>query len=91
MALANSYSIIKELMDAGVSEKEAEVLVRRFVAKDEIEQLKNELATKSDVIHLESKIEVVNTNINWLKAISIANFTVLLGSVVTVAISFLLK
>jgi hypothetical protein len=83
MALIDTHSIIKELIEAGTSEKEAEILVKRFVAKDEVNWLKNELATKHDINELKSDINKNNAEIALLKTISIANFIILVGAVVT--------
>ncbi len=54
--IIDTHLIVKELIDAGASEKQAEVLVKRFVARDEVESLNNQLATKSDILKLESDI-----------------------------------
>ena len=83
MALIDTHSIIKELIEAGTSEKEAEIFVKRFVAKDEVNCLKNELATKHDINELKSDINKNNAEIALLKTISIANFIILVGAVVT--------
>ncbi len=91
MAFVDTHLIVKELMNAGTSEEEAEVLVKRFVAKDEIDYLKNELATKADIYRVEADISEIKTeiselktNIHWIKSISIGTFLMLLGSVVAI-------
>ncbi len=83
MALIDTHSIIKELIESGTSKKEAEIFVKRFVAKDEVNWLKNELATKHDINELKSDINKNNAEIALLKTISIANFIILVGAVVT--------
>lgn len=54
--IIDTHLIVKELIEAGASEKAAEVIVKRFVARDEIESLNSQLATKSDILKLESNI-----------------------------------
>lgn len=51
--IIDTHSIVKELIDAGASEKQAEVIVKRFVARDEVESLNSQLATKADITRLE--------------------------------------
>jgi hypothetical protein len=57
--IIDTHLIVKELIDAGASEKQAEVIVKRFVARDEIESLNSQLATKSDIHKLETDISNV--------------------------------
>ena len=85
MALTDTHTIIKDLITAGIPEKQAEVLVSRFVVKealDSIEQDHSKLATKGDILSLQHKIEVMeqkleskivtlDTNIKWLTAITL--------------------
>lgn len=93
MALLNTHATVKKFMQHGFSEEQAEVVV------DAINDQNNNLATKTDLynieLKLESKIEseisdvkseikVINTNINWLRAISVVNFTVLVGGVASI-------
>ena len=85
MPLIDTHLIVKELIDAGTSEKEAEVLVKRFAVREEISYLKNELATKadiskieSDVSELKSDIKAINTNLKWLMAIILVLVGILL-------------
>lgn len=80
--IIDTHLIVKELIDAGASEKQAEILVKRFVARDEVESLNNQLATKNDILklestvksdinRLESEIKGINTNIKWIIAIGL--------------------
>lgn len=80
--IIDTHLIVKELIDAGASEKQAEILVKRFVARDEVESLNSQLATKSDILklesavksdinRLESEIKGINTNIKWIIAIGL--------------------
>jgi len=93
MALLNTHATVKKFMQHGFSEEQAEVVV------EAINDQSNQLATKTDLynieLKLESKIEseisdvkseikVINTNINWLRAISVVNFTVLVGGVASI-------
>lgn len=93
MALLNTHATVKKFMQHGFSEEQAEVVV------EAINDQNNQLATKTDLynieLKLESKIEseisdvkseikVINTNINWLRAISVVNFTVLVGGVASI-------
>jgi hypothetical protein len=93
MALLNTHATVKKFMQHGFSEEQAEVVV------EAINDQNNNLATKTDLynieLKLESKIEseisdvkseikVINTNINWLRAISVVNFTVLVGGVASI-------
>jgi hypothetical protein len=101
MSTLDTHTIVEELITANVPKKQAEVFVKRFVIKEEltdIEKEHSELATKADLLEvktelkadiarLESKIEKIETNINWLKTISIANFTLLLGAVISTLFS----
>ena len=81
MALIDTHSIIKELIDAGTSEKEAEVFVKRFAAREEFSYLKNDLATKYDIHELKSDISKLENkmdiNMRWIMAISGAMFLML--------------
>lgn len=119
MKIIDTHTTVKELIAAGFPEKQAEVFVEKFVIKEELNTVEKEhsqLATKADVVKLESKIEnigikleskidgiesrleskIENTanglssgirdlmkDINWLKTITIANFTLLLGGIIT--------
>lgn len=85
--IIDTHLIVKELIDAGASEKQAEILVKRFVARDEVESLNSQLATKSDILKLESEIKLTNSSISWLKIIAIAN----LGALVSGIIGILFK
>lgn len=87
--IIDTHLIVKELIDAGASEKQAEILVKRFVARDEVESLSNQLATKNDILklestvksdinRLESEIKGINTNIKWIIAIGLLIVGILL-------------
>jgi hypothetical protein len=100
--IIDTHSIVKELIDAGASEKQAEVIVKRFVARDEVESLNSQLATKSDIHKLESdilefksevksEIKLINGSISWLKTISIANLTIMCGGMLAVLLPVMAK
>lgn len=89
MALVDTHSIIKELMDAGTSQKKAEVLIKCFVTKEASAYLHDDLATKwdihglkSDISTLENKIDMVankiDINIKWITAIGVIILGILL-------------
>ena len=78
MALLNTHATVKKFMQHGFSEEQAEVVV------EAINDQSNQLATKQD---LDIAVSQLKTDINWLKVISIANFSVLISGIV----SFLLK
>jgi hypothetical protein len=57
MTTIDTHTIIKELITANVPEKQAEVFVKRFVIKEELDAVEkehSELATKADIIRLEN-------------------------------------
>lgn len=101
MTTIDTHTIVEELITANVPKKQAEVLVKRFVIKEELDTVKkehSELATKADLLgvktelktdisRIESKISNIETNINWLKLISLANFTTVLGGFITMWLS----
>jgi hypothetical protein len=100
--IIDTHLIVKELIDAGASEKQAEILVKRFVARDEVESLNNQLATKSDIHKLESdisefkseirsEIKGINISINWLRTISTANLTIMCGGMLAVLLPYMAK
>ena len=100
--IIDTHSIVKELIDAGASEKQAEVIVKRFVARDEVESLNSQLATKADIHKLESdilefksevksEIKLINGSISWLKTISIANLTIMCGGMLAVLLPVMAK
>jgi len=75
MATLDTHAIIKELVASGTPEKQAEVLVSRFVIKEElslVEKDHSRLATKLDIMALESRINSIDTNIKWIIAITLA-------------------
>lgn len=87
--IIDTHSIVKELIDTGASEKQAEVIVKRFVARDEVESLNSQLATKADILKLESdisgfksevksEINGINTNIKRIIAIGLLIVGILL-------------
>lgn len=79
MALIHTHLIVKELIDAGTSEKEAEVLVKRFTVREEISYSKNELATKAEIYELRSDIKAI---IKWLMAIILVLVGILLKNMI---------
>lgn len=97
MASIDTHTVIEELIASGTPKKEAEVFVKNFVIKEDlssIEKERSQLATKMDIVKLESKIENVENRLNssirdilkdisWIKTISLANFTVLFGALIT--------
>lgn len=74
MALLNTHATVKKFMQHGFSEEQAEVVV------EAINDQSNHLATKQD---LEIAVSQLKTDINWLKVISIANFSVLISGIVS--------
>ena len=97
MAAMDTHTVIEELIASGTPKKEAEVFVKNFVIKEDlssIEKERSQLATKMDIVKLESKIESVENRLNSsirdilkdvssIKTISLANFTVLFGALIT--------
>jgi hypothetical protein len=66
MRRIDTHQLVKELVSVGTSEEQAEVFVDMFVAKEELNSVEKEhlqLATKTDIIRLESKIEMVKTDL----------------------------
>lgn len=75
MATIDTHAIIKELIASGTPEKQAEVLVSRFVVKEELSSVEKDhsrLATKLDIMALESRINSLDTNIKWIIALTLA-------------------
>lgn len=97
MAAMDTHTVIEELIASGTTKKEAEVFVKNFVIKEDLSSIEKEhaqLATKMDIVRLESKIDGVENRLNssirdilkdisWIKTISLANFTVLFGALIT--------
>lgn len=77
MTTIDTHTIVEELITANVPKKQAEVFVKRFVIKEELDTVEkehSELATKADLLatkaelktditHLETKME---TNNKWV-------------------------
>lgn len=66
MAQLDTHAVIEELIASGTPKKEAEVFVKNFVIKEElssIEKEQSQLATKMDIVKLESKIESVENRL----------------------------
>ena len=74
MALLNTHATVKKFMQHGFSEEQAEVVV------EAINDQNNNLVTKQD---LDIAVSQLKTDINWLKVISIANFSVLISGIVS--------
>lgn len=70
MARIDTHTIIEELIASGTPKKEAEVFVKNFVIKEElssIEQEYSQLATKMDIVKLESSIKDIKVDIlKWM-------------------------
>jgi hypothetical protein len=83
MATIDTHAIIKELIASGTPEKQAEVLVSRFVVKEELSSVEKDhsrLATKLDIMGLESRINSLDTNIKWIIALTLAAVGMLIKS-----------
>lgn len=66
MAQLDTHAVIEELIASGTPKKEAEVFVKNFVIKEElssIEKEQSQLATKMDIVKLESKVESVESRL----------------------------
>ena len=74
MALLNTHNTVKKFIKYGFSEDQAEVIV------EAINDQNNELVTKSD---LKLAISELKSDISWLKAISVANFIILISGLVS--------
>jgi hypothetical protein len=97
MATTDTHTVIEALIASGTSKEAAKVFVENFVIKEELSSIEKEqaqLATKMDIVRLESKIESAENRLNssirdilkdvsWIKTISLANFTVLFGALIT--------
>lgn len=70
MARIDTHTIIEELIASGTPKKEAEVFVKNFVIKEElssIEEERSQLATKMDIVKLESSIKDIKVDIlKWM-------------------------
>lgn len=73
MAAIDTHRAIEKIIATGVSKETAEAIV------DTVSSRNDDVATKSDISEL--KIEI-----SWLKTISIANFGMILGAIVTLLI-----
>lgn len=54
--MIDTHARIKEMMDLGIPEKQAEIFVARFAFKEELNHLDNRVVTKIDLTEAESKI-----------------------------------
>lgn len=62
----DTHTVIEELIASGTPKKEAEVFVKNFVIKEELSSIEKEssqLATKMDIVKLESKIDGVESRL----------------------------
>lgn len=70
MATIDTHTVIEELIASGTPKKEAEVFVKNFVIKEElssIEKERSQLATKMDIVKLESSIKDIKVDIlKWM-------------------------
>ena len=85
MASLDTHSIITELIASGTSEKQAEVFVSRFAVKEELHSVEKDqaqLATKMDIVKLESKIDNININMKWQSAAILLVLGLLLKDVI---------
>lgn len=100
MIIMDTHRAVEKIMVAGLSKEAAEAIVYTVNSGSNTLATKRDLTYEINLLttHIESKINdsennlkteinAINTNINWLKAISIANFTVVIGT----AIAILLK
>ena len=93
MTVLDTHTIVKELISVGISEKEAEVLIKRFVARDEINYFKSEIATKTHIYELRSELKSdiselrseffklenkMDINMKWIMAIGVVIIGLLL-------------
>jgi len=99
MAILDTHKAIERIIHAGASKEMAEAIVESVntrnddvATKSDIFELRSEInelkvATKSDInalrSELKSDISELRTDIGWLKTISIANFGMILGAIVT--------
>lgn len=86
---AHKKYYIEHLKELGFDEKKAEGIIELHIESGSNLVTKEDL--KSDINRLESKIGKIETNINWLIAISLANFTVLLSGIIGVITMLLSK
>ena len=66
MAAIDTHTIIEALIASGTSKEAAKVFVENFVIKEELSSLEKEqaqLATKMDIVKLESKIDGVESRL----------------------------
>ncbi len=63
MITLDTHAIVKDLVASGVPEKQAEVLVAKFVSKEQLGNLDEKVATKSDIAEVRSEIAEVKSEL----------------------------
>lgn len=101
MTILDTHEAIETMINSGVPKTQAEGIVKAFknnnkdlTTKDDIRNLKEQMATKVDIEKIRVEIERMNTRIEshmvktdkdyaWISKLGIAMFTVLLGILIT--------
>ena len=100
MTILDTHRAIEKIINTGVSKGTAEAIVDAISSKNDdlatkLDIVKLEVKIDNDITKLESKIDnntaelktdiaELRTSVNWLKAISIGTFLMLLGSLATI-------
>lgn len=75
MITLDTHAIVKDLVASGVPEKQAEVLVAKFVSKEQLGNLDEKVATKSDIAEVRSEIAEVKSELKMDMAILKTEFS----------------
>jgi len=93
--IIDTHAKIKEMMDLGIPEKQAEILSARFAFKEEIKHIDNTFATKTDLIEMETRLkhdisEIKYDMLKWMFGFFISTIALNLAAIGFLA-RFLIK
>jgi hypothetical protein len=58
MQAIDTHELYKELVYVGLTDKQADIVVKKFATKDEVKDVENKVATKADISEIRKDFEV---------------------------------
>jgi hypothetical protein len=58
MQAIDTHELYKELVYVGLTDKQADIVVKKFATKDEVKDVENRVATKADISEIRKDFEV---------------------------------